>query len=143
MTKSLIFSYKLIVLLIAEKEFLSSLLNGRLLISLLLSLALVALSARVLTRNYLERLDGLQALEQESRRELSAAAVYSKLRPALFFPPSLPSIFSKGVEGAAGNALFVSVGLGPQVASSGPGSNSLLASLPSLDLTGIIFRSNL
>ncbi len=138
MTKSLIFSYKLIVLLIAKKEFLSSLLNGRLLISLLLSLALVALSARVLTRNYLERLDGLQALEQESRRELSAAAVYSKLRPALFFPPSLPSIFSKGVEGAAGNALFVSVGLGPQVASSGPGSNPLLASLPSLDLTGII-----
>ena len=125
------------ILTIARKEFLASLLTLRFGCAFAFCVVLMGLSAYVLTEDYAKRLDAYRAELIKEEQELKKVKVYAQLEISTARPPSPLSIFSEGLEKRLGNILRFSHAKVPTMLTWRKETNPLLDAFPTFDLATI------
>jgi len=125
------------ILTIARKEFLTSLLTYRFAFAFSASVLLMGLSAYALSADYAGRLDTHRAELIREDGKLDQIKVYALLKLYNHRPPSPLSIFSEGLEKRLGNILHFSHVQVPTMLSWRKENNPLMDAFPALDLATI------
>ena len=124
---------------IARKELLSNLITFRFSSGTALFLALVVFFTLLLTGVYNQKLERYNQLVSRNNEELSQLMTYQNLKPTIYKPPELLSIFSKGVEANLAKAAQVSVASAPVLAGAYTEENPMLSVFPEFDIV-LIFK---
>jgi ABC-type transport system involved in multi-copper enzyme maturation permease subunit len=126
-----------VLLTIIRKELLSHIVTFRFVTGFILCALLVPISAHVLTRDYVERLDVYSLSSQAHRSELDSVQVYSELKVTIDRKPSVLSILCAGLEKQLGNTVTIHHGEVPAIAGRHGRSNPLLVAFPEMDIATI------
>lgn len=124
---------------IARKELLSNLLTLRFFVGTVLFLSLAVLFTFVLLGDYKQRLEDYNNLVSTNNDELRRLMTYQNLKPTVYKPPEILSIFSKGSQENMGNSVQISVGDVPEITSAAATKNPLLSVFPVLDVV-LVFK---
>ena len=124
---------------IARKELLSNLLTLRFFVGTVLFLSLAVLFTFVLLGDYKQRLEDYNNLVSTNNDELRGLMTYQNLKPTVYRPPEILSIFSKGSQENMGNSVQISAGDVPEITSAAATKNPLLAVFPVLDVV-LVFK---
>ena len=130
------------ILTIAAKEFLTSLLTWRFGLAVTASVVLLSVSAVVLRADYARRLDAHEAELARIRADLEDIKVYAQLEETVSRPPSPLSVFSEGLEKRMGTILRFSHAKVPTMLTWKKETNPLVAAFPPFDLAtvaGLLF----
>ena len=130
------------ILTIAAKEFLTSLLTWRFGLALAASVVLLSVSAVVLRADYARRLDAHEAELARIRADLEGIKFYAELEETVSRPPSPLSVFSEGLEKRMGTILRFSHAKVPTMLTWKKETNPLVAAFPPFDLAtvaGLLF----
>ena len=123
---------------IIGKELLGHTVTFRFVTGFVLCALLVPVSAHVLTRDYVERLDSYSLSSQAHRSELESVQVYSELKTVIDRNPSVLSILCAGLEKQSGNTVAIHHGEVPAIAGRHGRRNPLLVAFPELDIATIV-----
>lgn len=124
---------------IAKHEFLSNVKTFRFIVVFVVAIVLIGLSAHILTRDYVDRLQDYRAAVREHKGELEKVRVYSMLRPKIDRPPSVLSIFCKGIEDRVGTTVEISHRHVPvELTGEAARENPYLKIFPSIDMSWVI-----
>jgi len=124
---------------ITKKELLLNLLTLRFSAGTILFLALAVLFTSVLLNDYQKKLEDYNRRVAMNNDELRQLMTYRNLKPTVYKPPELLSLFSKGVEENMGNSARVWIGGVPTLTSAAASKNPLLSVFPVLDIA-LIFK---
>ena len=124
---------------IAKKEFLLNLMTFRFAVGTALCVGLVALFTFVLVGDYHQRLESYSRAVAKNADELRQVRVYSQIRPTVYRPPQVLSVFSEGMEKQLGSAVTIERGKVPEITAGYISGNPLLSIFPSLDIS-LIFK---
>ena len=130
------------ILTIAAKEFLTSLLTWRFGLAVAASVVLLSVSAVVLRADYARRLDAHEAELARIRADLEDIKFYAELEETVSRPPSPLSVFSEGLEKRMGTILRFSHAKVPTMLTWKKETNPLVAAFPPFDLAtvaGLLF----
>ncbi len=130
------------ILTIAAKEFLTSLLTWRFGLAVPASVVLMSVSAVVLRADYARRLDAHEAELARIRANLEDIWIYATLEETVSRPPSPLSVFSEGLEKRMGTILRFSHAKVPTMLTWKKETNPLVAAFPPFDLAtvaGLLF----
>ncbi len=122
---------------IIRKELLSHIVTFRFVTGFILCALLVPISAHVLTRDYVERLDSYSLSSQAHKSELGSVQVYSELKVTIDRKPTTLSILCTGLEKQLGNTVAIHHGEIPTIARKHGRRNPLLVGFPELDIATI------
>jgi ABC-type transport system involved in multi-copper enzyme maturation permease subunit len=89
---------------IAKKELLLNLMTFKFAVGTILCVVLMAVFMPVLIRDYQKRLDQYGVDVAANEAELRKVKVYKNIRPTIYRPPNLLSVFSEGMEKRLGNS---------------------------------------
>jgi ABC-type transport system involved in multi-copper enzyme maturation permease subunit len=87
---------------------------------------------------YKARKEVFQEQQLQSNERLKEIFFYSDLKVDLFVPPSVLSIFSKGIDESIGNKLTVSILDQPELKTTSQQGNAFIKIFNNMDITGII-----
>ena len=124
---------------IAKKELLLNLMTLRFAMGMVLFIVMAVLFTCMLLSDYSDKLEDYDRIVARNNDELKKLMTYQNLRPTIYKPPEILSIFSRGVEENTGNAAKISIGEVPEISSVSISKNPLLSVFPTLDVT-IIFK---
>jgi ABC-type transport system involved in multi-copper enzyme maturation permease subunit len=124
---------------IAKKELLSNLMTLRFFVGTVLFLVMSVLFTCVLLSDYRVKLESYNGYVSRNNDELKKLMTYQNLKPTIYKPPEILSIFSKGVEENTGNSAQISIGEVPETTSTAASKNPLLSVFPVLDVT-LVFK---
>lgn len=126
---------------ILRKELLGHILTLRFILGGVCCLALISVSAFVLTRRFESRLEAHRAAVTDYENRLQSVRVYSELgqrtRPEAHRPPGPLSILSSGVEDRLGDYAILAHGYMPFEAESSGSDNPYLAIFPAIDFVTV------
>ena len=125
------------LLTIVKKELLNHIVTFRFVIGFILCAILVPISAHVLTRDYVERLDAYSLSSQSHRNELDSVQVYSELKVTIDRKPTVLSMLCVGLEKQLGNTVAIHHGEVPAIAREHGRRNPLLVAFPEMDIAAI------
>jgi ABC-type transport system involved in multi-copper enzyme maturation permease subunit len=124
---------------IAKKELLSNLMTLRFFVGAVLFLVMSVLFTYVLLSDYRTKLESYNGYASRNNDELKKLMTYQNLKPIIYKPPEILSIFSKGVEENTGDSAQISIGEVPETTSTAASKNPLLSVFPVLDVT-LVFK---
>lgn len=124
---------------IARKEFLSNLLTIRFAVGTVLLVFLTILFTSILISDYQQNLEEQDKLAAKNEEELNQLKVYQNLRPLIYKPPEVLTIFSKGIEENIAKSAQISVEEVPVLTSAGTSKNPLLSVFSVLDVV-LVFK---
>ncbi len=123
---------------IAKKDFLLNLMTLKFGVGTVLCVVLIAVFTYVLLGDYQQRLENYnEALVKESD-EFREVRVYMNIKPTIYRPPEILSIFSEGVEKQLGSSVKIDLGSVPEISAGYAEDNPLLSIFPSLDVSLVL-----
>ncbi len=127
------------ILLIARKDFLTSLLSARFVVGFVLCLVLIPFSILINISRYRDSVAQFRIDRDAADKTLHEVRVYSGLRPEIVVPPESLSVFSGGLSDQVGNRVKILIGDKPLLATgkTSAGDNPFLASFFSVDFVDI------
>jgi ABC-type transport system involved in multi-copper enzyme maturation permease subunit len=120
---------------IAKKDFLVNLMTFKFAVGTILCVVLMAVFTSILLKDYQQRLDNYNQAVADDAAELRKARVYKNVRPIVYRPPEILSIFSEGFEKRFGNAVRIELDNVPEIESKHAEKNPLLVIFPTLDIS--------
>jgi len=124
---------------LARKELLANLITMRFSIGTALFLALVVLFTSVLIGDYRQKLERYDELVAKNSERLRNQMSYQNLKPDIYKPPEVLSVFSKGVEDNVAKSAQISIDTVPVPSGAYTAKNPLLSVFPVLDFV-LIFK---
>jgi len=124
---------------IARKELLGNLITMRFSVGTALFLALVVLFTSVLISDYRQKLERYNGMMTKNSEELRQLMTYQNLRPTVYKPPEVLSVFSRGVEDNIAKEVQISIASVPVPKGAYTAKNPLLSVFPVLDIV-LIFK---
>ena len=124
---------------IAKKSLLSNMLTLRFSVGTVLFLVLAALFTGVLLDEYRQKLENYNGLVSRNAEELKGLMTYQNLKPTIYKPPEILTVFSKGSAENMVGSIRISVGEVPKLGSADTGKNPFLSVFPVLDIA-LIFK---
>ncbi|HIE30105.1 TPA: DUF3526 domain-containing protein [Candidatus Poribacteria bacterium] len=124
--------------IIAKRELTSNIFTYRLLTGIIVCFLLIASSARVLTKDYENRLRAYSGAKKEHEEKLKEVKVYSQLKVDVDRPPEPLSIICLGMDRQLGSTTTVSYDKVPTDAMVHGGGNPLLSVFSAIDIVVIV-----
>ncbi|MCK4417147.1 MAG: ABC transporter permease subunit [Candidatus Latescibacteria bacterium] len=124
---------------IAKKELLLNLMTFKFAVGTVLCVVLMAVFTYVLLGDYQQRLESYNKAVAKNADELRQVRVYKNIKPTIYRPPEVLSIFSEGVEKQLGNSVKIELSSVPEISAGYAEDNPLLSIFPSLDVL-LIFK---
>ncbi|NKB67324.1 MAG: ABC transporter permease subunit [Candidatus Latescibacteria bacterium] len=94
---------------LVHKELLTNLLTYRLMVALIFTVALSALTTVIGSMDYSRNMEAYHQESRDQREELDKATVYQQVQPRILLPPQPLAIFSRGVVGLAPQSYGISL----------------------------------
>ncbi len=124
---------------IAKKDFLLNLMTFKFAVGTVLCVTLIAVFTYVLTGDYQQRLESYNEVAAKNSDELKEVRVYMNIKPTIYRPPAVLSMFSEGVEKQLGNSVKIELSSVPEISPGYIAGNPLLSIFPSLDIL-LVFK---
>lgn len=124
---------------IARKELLGNLITLRFSVGTALFLALVVLFTSVLIGEYRQKLERYNGQVARNSEELRQLMTFRNLKPTVYKPPEVLSVFSKGLEDNIADEVQISINAVPVPKGAYTAKNPLLSVFPVLDIV-LIFK---
>jgi ABC-type transport system involved in multi-copper enzyme maturation permease subunit len=125
--------------LIVKKEFLLSLMTFKFAVGIIVCVVLTAAFVPILAGDYEQRLRTCQENTARDKGELRQVKVYRNIRPTLFRPPCVLSVFSEGLEKRIDASATLELEEAPRLRGAGAQGNPYQSIFPVFDAS-LIFR---
>jgi len=124
---------------IAQREFLLNLMTFKFALGVVVCIVLTAVFVPILARDYQQRLRTYHENVARDKAELRRVRVYRNIRPTLFRPPCVLSVFSEGLEKRIDVSATIELEQVPQMRGAAAQGNPYQAIFPVFDAS-LIFR---
>jgi len=119
-------------------EFLEKILDSRVIVSFLISIALTIVVVFVVAQDYQTEITAYDTAMTDSQAELKEVKVFSQYKPDVVFPPSPLSVFSRGIDVHAPMIVKIRLDWVPRFEQSIAGSNPMMRMFDTLDLVTVL-----
>lgn len=126
------------ILTVAKKEFLLNILTFKYIVGTLMCVVLVSIFTPILVTDYQKRLESYNKNVADNDAELKKVKCYWSLKPTIHRPPTILSIFSRGLEKKVSDSSKIDLANIPIIQPSSDKGNPYLSIFPDLDISLLI-----